>query len=158
VVFQYTEKKGEFLGDAFTVLFVVDGADPQNSRARAIACAIEMQVAMEEVNARLSYDDNNVLTANTVLHDGRLAIGNIDGEHAFHFRFSGYDLTITQKMGLLGLAGKILISPPLLHQVDELIETEQQDIFMDDFEQPLCSVYAVRGKYAIAFDGLKKEN
>ena len=66
----------EFIGDAILVIFgapLAYGSDPK----RAVACAVEMQLAMEDVNARFREANLPEIGMGIGLRTGEVVVGNI---------------------------------------------------------------------------------
>lgn len=108
----------EFIGDAILVLF---GAPvPQEDHARqAVACALEMQVAMAEVNRELELD--GPLEMGIAVNTGTVVVGNIGSPQRMKYGVVGSPVNLTARIQSFALGGQVLVSEatlrPLLSDV-----------------------------------------
>ena len=76
IIKQYQGTIDEFIGDAIFVLF---GAPVwhEDDAERAVACAVAMQIAMEEVNKENRKEDLPEVEMGIGIHTGQVVLGNI---------------------------------------------------------------------------------
>lgn len=116
VIMKYGGTIDEFIGDAILVIFgapITEG--PEKDAARALACAVEMQLAMEEVNqmvAGFGLKEKGIeeLGMGIGLNTGEVVVGNIGSEKRMKFSVVGSPVNLTARIESFTLAGQILIS------------------------------------------------
>jgi class 3 adenylate cyclase len=109
IVFRYSGTINEIIGDAMLILF---GAP--NSRAddadRAIACALEMQLAMEKVNQRIRALDLPDLEMGIGINTGRVVAGNIGSDMRVKYAVVGSSVNLAGRVESLTVGGQVLIT------------------------------------------------
>lgn len=116
VIMKYGGTIDEFIGDAILVIFgapITEG--PEKDAARALACAVEMQLAMDEVNkmvAEFGLKEKGIddLGMGIGLNTGEVVVGNIGSEKRMKFSVVGSPVNLTARIESFTLAGQILIS------------------------------------------------
>ena len=116
VIMKYGGTIDEFIGDAILVIFgapITEG--PEKDAARALACAVEMQLAMAEVNkmvAEFGLKEKGIddLGMGIGLNTGEVVVGNIGSEKRMKFSVVGSPVNLTARIESFTLAGQILIS------------------------------------------------
>ena len=88
---------------------------PEKDAARALACAVEMQLAMDEVNkmvAEFGLKEKGIddLGMGIGLNTGEVVVGNIGSEKRMKFSVVGSPVNLTARIESFTLAGQILIS------------------------------------------------
>ena len=99
----------EFIGDAILAIFGAP-VSREDDATRAVACAIEMQLAMHAVN---EYNRSNGLPdieMGIALHTGDAIVGNIGSEHRAKYGVVGTTVNLTSRIETYTIGGQILIS------------------------------------------------
>lgn len=114
----------EFLGDG---IFVVFGAplELHDHAAAAVACAIDMQNAMEEVNAWNREHGYPDLEMGIAVNSGTAVVGNIGSEQKMKYGCMGETVNLTGRLETFCLGGEVCISEAtrsLLHEKVVIIE------------------------------------
>ena len=99
----------EFLGDAILAVF---GAPHSNSddADRAVKCAIQMQLAMRDVNLRNASDNLPKVKTGIAINTGSVIAGNIGSERRSKYGFVGYPMNVTSRIEDKTRGGEVLIS------------------------------------------------
>lgn len=99
----------EFIGDAILVLF---GAPrPMEDHAsRAVACAIEMQLAMPRVNELNREDGLPEVTTGIAINSGEVVVGNIGSEMRAKYGVVGHNVNFTARIESVTEGGQLLVS------------------------------------------------
>ena len=99
----------EFIGDAILAVF---GA-PQHrddDADRAVNCALGMQAAMADINARNESEGLPVLSTGIALNTGDVIAGNIGSERRSKYGFVGHPMNVTSRIEDITAGGQILIA------------------------------------------------
>jgi class 3 adenylate cyclase/HAMP domain-containing protein len=111
----------EILGDGILAFF--GAPEPQEDHpARAVACALQMQAAMDEINAANEADGFPRLTMGIGVNTGPVVVGNIGSERRTKYSVVGSDVNFASRMEAFALAGQVLISAATYSRVQDLVE------------------------------------
>ncbi|AET69199.1 family 3 adenylate cyclase [Desulfosporosinus orientis DSM 765] len=109
----------EFIGDAIMTIF---GAPLWTSdhAVQAVACALEMQLAMEEVN-RWNQDNNYPeIQMGIGINTGHVVVGNIGSEKRTKYGCVGSQVNTTSRIESYSLGGQVLISRETLQALGDI--------------------------------------
>jgi len=109
VVMRHGGTIDEFIGDALLALFGAPLASADDAR-RALACAVEMQLAMEEVNARARELSLPEMGMGIGVHTGEVVVGNIGSERRAKYGVVGAAINLASRIQGFTLGGQILAS------------------------------------------------
>ncbi len=109
VVLRHGGTIDEFLGDAVLALFGAPIAREDDAR-RALACAVEMQSAMERVNARAGDLGLPQMGMGIGIHTGEVVAGNIGSEKRAKYGVVGSPINLASRIQGYSLGGQILAS------------------------------------------------
>jgi class 3 adenylate cyclase len=99
----------EIIGDGILAFF--GAPEPMEDNAlRAVACALEMQAAMAEINERNEMDGLARLEMGIAVHTGRVVVGNIGSEKRSKYGVVGSNVNFTGRMESYTVGGQVLIS------------------------------------------------
>jgi adenylate cyclase len=109
VISHYEGTIDEIIGDAILVIF---GAPlPSNDHAaKAVACGLAMQLAMTEVNRRLTAKGAAELEMGIGIHTGRVIVGNIGSLRRTKYAAVGSNVNLAGRIESFTTGGQILIS------------------------------------------------
>jgi adenylate cyclase len=144
VISQYRGVVNEFMGDGILVFF---GAPLQaeDDAERAVACAIEMQGAMERVNEaqrRLNLPD---LAMGIGINTGEVVVGNIGSERRAAYGAVGTPINIAYRIEAFTVGGQILISPSTYEKVQfDVKVTASRQVQFKGIDHPV-NIYDVVG-------------
>jgi adenylate cyclase len=117
----------EFIGDAILVIF---GAPirREDDAVRAVACAVEMQLAMVEVNARARESGLPEVEMGIGVNTGEVVVGNIGSSKRAKYGVVGSAVNLTSRIESYTVGGQILISESTLADVpiDLRIDSEMK--------------------------------
>lgn len=100
----------KFIGDAIMVIFPGDPATPQDHARRALLCAIEMQVAMNELRSLRREDGFPGLYMGIGISTGNVMAGLIGSEQYRAYTVIGEEVNIASRIEALSLRGQVLMS------------------------------------------------
>jgi class 3 adenylate cyclase len=109
VIRKYEGTVIEFIGDAILVAF---GAikDIPNHADNAVACALEMQTAMMDVNEWNEYNGFPKLEIGIGVNTGDTIVGNIGNTQKMSFNLIGSSVNLASRIESLTTGGQVLIS------------------------------------------------
>jgi adenylate cyclase len=109
VIERYEGTIDEFLGDSILVIF---GAPTQrgDDPTRAVACALAMQRAMNQVYARTQHLDLPAIEMGIGVHTGESVVGNIGSAKRAKYGLVGSAINLTSRIESYSVGGQVLIS------------------------------------------------
>jgi class 3 adenylate cyclase/HAMP domain-containing protein len=111
----------EILGDGILAFF--GAPDPlEDYPVRAVACALQMQAAMDEINAANQADGLPLLSMGIGVNTGTVVVGNIGSERRTKYSVVGSAVNFASRMEASALAGQVLISETTYNRVKDLVE------------------------------------
>jgi adenylate cyclase len=144
VILRYHGTINEFIGDAILVIF---GAPVQRAddAQRAVACAVEMQLAMAEVNAENRRDGLPEVEMGIGIHTGEVVVGNIGSAKRAKYGVVGRTINLTSRIESCTVGSQILVSEVTHREVGALKTVdEKMQVIAKGIETPL-TLYDVRG-------------
>ncbi len=134
----------EILGDGILAFF--GAPEPlEDHPARAVACALSMQAAMDEINAENEADGMPRLAMGIGVNTGSVVVGNIGSERRTKYSVVGSDVNFASRMEAFALAGQVLISASTYSRVKELVEVDKVLTAEMKGMPGLATLYDVRG-------------
>ncbi|MBD2577392.1 adenylate/guanylate cyclase domain-containing protein [Oscillatoria sp. FACHB-1406] len=103
----------KFLGDGILVHFGTPETRPDDAQ-RAVACAIAMQLAIEEVNRTLTEMNLPLLEMGIGIHTGECVVGNIGSELHAEYTVIGNHVNLAFRIETYSTGNQILISQDTL--------------------------------------------
>jgi adenylate cyclase len=106
----------EFIGDAILAVF---GAPQRrdDDADRAVSCALAMQAAMIEINARNEADGFPALNTGIAINTGDVIAGNIGSERRSKYGFVGHPMNVASRIEDITGGGEILVSDSTLRSL-----------------------------------------
>jgi class 3 adenylate cyclase/HAMP domain-containing protein len=115
----------EIIGDGILAFF--GAPEPlEDHPARAVACALRMQAAMDELNAENEADGFPRLAMGIGVNTGIVVVGNIGSERRTKYSVVGSDVNFAARMEGFALAGQVLISAATYGKVKDLVEVRNE--------------------------------
>ena len=149
VITKYQGTIDEFMGDGILVLFgapITREDDP----TRAVACAIDMQLAMEPVNKQMKEWGLTPLEMGIGINTGEVVVGNIGSLKRTKYGIVGSQVNLTYRIESYTTGGQILISGTTLNEVGSIIEINgEKEVMPKGVKQPITiyDVGGIGGKY-----------
>jgi adenylate cyclase len=109
VISRYEGTIDEIIGDAILVFFGAPLACDDHA-AKAVACGLGMQLAMAEVNQRLSAKGAAELEMGIGIHTGRVIVGNIGSLRRTKYAAVGSSVNLAGRIESFTTGGQLLIS------------------------------------------------
>ncbi len=149
VITKYQGTIDEFMGDGILVLFgapITREDDP----TRAVACAIDMQLAMEPVNKQMKEWGLSPLEMGIGINTGEVVVGNIGSLKRTKYGIVGSQVNLTYRIESYTTGGQILISGTTLTEVGSIIEINgEKEVMPKGVKKPITiyDVGGIAGKY-----------
>jgi len=151
VILKYHGTIDEFIGDAILAIF---GAPIQreNDAQRAVACALEMQLAMTEVNKQnqaLGYPE---VEMGIGINTGDLVVGNIGSQRRMKYGVVGHNVNLTSRIESYTVGGQIFISENTLKACGSILSIyDQIKVKPKGVKQPIIitEVSGIKGDFNI---------
>ncbi|MBU2490536.1 MAG: response regulator [Proteobacteria bacterium] len=144
IILKYQGTIDEFIGDAILVIF---GAPilRDNDAARAVACALEMQIAMEEVNARNREAGYPEVAMGIGLNTGEVVVGNIGSKKRVKYGVVGKNVNLTSRIESYTVGGQTFISPATRQACGDVLRIDDEMEVMPKGVQRPITIYEVGG-------------
>jgi adenylate cyclase len=152
IISQYNGNINEVIGDGIVVLF---GAPTQRSddAARAIACAVAMQLAMTEINQQNQRLNLPTLEMGIGINTGEVIVGNIGSPRRAKYTAIGSQVNLASRIESSSVGGQVLISEATFTEVKPLLTIfSQTQVEMKGFHTPikLYEVSGIGGAYRLS--------
>lgn len=113
IIFKYQGIIDEFIGDAILAIFGAPVARADHAE-RAVACALDMQLAMDEVNRRNREAGYPEVTMGIGINTGDLVVGNIGSKKRAKYGVVGRNVNLASRIESYSVGGQVLISASTL--------------------------------------------
>ncbi len=114
----------EIMGDGILAFF--GAPEPlEDHAARAVACALKMQAAMEEINLLNETDGLPHLEMGVAVHTGTVVVGNIGSEKRSKYGAVGLDVNLTGRMESFAIGGQVLVSQATYDRISDMLSVKQ---------------------------------
>jgi len=153
VIDKYQGTINDFMGDGLLVFFGAPIAR-ENDPERAIACAIAMQLAMDEINEQVQSWGFAPLEIGIGINTGFVIVGNIGSETRAKYSAIGDSVNLAYRIESYTIGGQILISESTLKKVSTLVKIySEKTIKPKGIKQPVTiyDVEGIGGKYNLYF-------
>jgi len=144
IIMKYRGTIDEFIGDSILALF---GAPilREDDAKRAVACAVEMQTAMEKVNEWNRNAGYPEVLQGIGINTGDLVVGIIGSEKRFKYGVVGRNVNLASRIESYTLGGQILISSSTLADCGPIVRIDNQmDVLPKGFKDTI-TIYEVGG-------------
>ena len=159
IIARYRGTVNELQGDGILAFFgapLIADDDPE----RAIACAIEMQNAMVEINEEQRRCHLPELAMGIGINSGEVVVGNIGSEKRAKYSAVGSAINIAHRIETYTVGGQILISSETYNRVRSLVHTRGTlGVEFKGCNQPvtLYDVIGINGKYQLYLNASKSD-
>jgi adenylate cyclase len=134
----------EILGDGLLVFFGAPIADP-DAPSHAVAAAVDLQLAMADLNQRHRKAGLPELAVGIAIHTGDAIVGTVGSQSRMKYAAVGSTLNLVGRIEEQARGGQILISADTYRLVDELVSvTGHFPVRLKGLDEPVA-LYAVRG-------------
>ncbi len=149
ILIDYRAVIDEIMGDGILAFF--GAPEPMEDHpARAVACALAMQGAMEDINTANAAEGTPHLEMGVAVNTGTVVVGNIGSERRTKYSVVGADVNFAARIESYAVGGQVLIGPSTFQRVREIIDVgESIPAEMKGIPEPatLYEVRAIHGPY-----------
>ncbi|MEN8178613.1 MAG: adenylate/guanylate cyclase domain-containing protein [Pseudomonadota bacterium] len=124
IIYRYGGTVDKFMGDSIMALFGIPNSKPDDLE-RAIACAVEMQRSMLEVNAQNTEQGHPRLFMGIGINTGQVIAGNLGSELHNEYTVIGDAVNLASRIEAFSLRGQILLSEHSHDLAQDFIECGQ---------------------------------
>lgn len=149
IIGEYKGTINEFIGDAILTFF---GAPIRygDSPARAVACALAMQLGMDDVNRENREKGLPPLSMGIGINTGEVIVGNIGSEERAKYGVVGHHINLASRIEGVTAGGQIFITPSTYQPISDLVICRSVNRIKfkgveDDIN--LYDVTGIRGEY-----------
>ena len=125
VISRYEGTIDEIIGDAILVIFGAPLACEDHA-AKAVACGLAMQLAMTEVNQRLTAKGAAELEMGIGIHTGRVIVGNIGSLRRTKYAAVGSNVNLAGRIESFTTGGQLLISESTREKIKSPLRIDGQ--------------------------------
>jgi len=151
ILFHHRAVIDEIEGDGILAFF--GAPTPMNDHAmRGVACALEMQREMDNVNARNRADGLPRLEMAIAVNTGRVVVGNIGSEKRTKYGVVGSEVNFIGRIESFAVGGEVLISHATYEKVRDAVTVDDViHVEMKGIPEPvkLYSVRSIAGPFNV---------
>jgi class 3 adenylate cyclase len=144
VILRYNGTINEIIGDALLIMFGAPQEMPDRAQ-RAIACGIEMQNKMAEVNERNRSQGLPELEMGIGLNETEVVVGNIGSAKRSKYAAVGSGVNITNRIESYTVGGQIYISESVRQKAGEVLRIDDQREVLPKGSETSLRIYEVGG-------------
>lgn len=144
VITKYGGTIDEFIGDGILTVF---GAPVlgETDALSAVACAVAMQLKMDEVNAELSQRGFPNIEMGIGINTGEVVVGNIGSQIRAKYGVVGSNVNLTGRIEAYTVGGQVFISErTLVEGGGEIVVSKSLEVRMKGFQEAI-PIYEVEG-------------
>jgi len=160
IILSYDGMIDEFVGDGILTIFGVPEKHADDP-ARAVACALEMQNQLTDLNSEFSAEGYPTLAMGIGIHTGPVIVGNIGSEIRAKYGIVGRSVNIAARIESVTTGGQIYISDATYQLIaGQATVQPPETIMMKGLTQPLVcyAVEAIGAPYYVTQRMPRKEN
>lgn len=151
IILKYQGTIDEFIGDAILAIFGAPILRDDDAK-RAVACALEMQLAMEDVNTRNQEAGYPYVAMGIGINTGDVVVGNIGSSKRTKYGVVGRHVNLTSRIESYTVGGQILISESTREACGDILRIDDQmEVMPKGVKRPITiyEVGGIRGDYNI---------
>ena len=144
IILKYQGTIDEFIGDGILVIFGAPFQRPDDAR-RAVACAVDMQLAMASVNDRNRQAGYPEVALGIGINTGPMVVGNIGSKKRMKYGVVGSNVNLTARIESYTVGGQIFISENTLNASGDIVRVDNaMQVSPKGVKEPL-TIYEVGG-------------
>jgi adenylate cyclase len=144
IIQKYQGTIDEFIGDAILVIFGAPILRPDDP-LRAVACAVEMQLAMASVNDRNRQAGYPEVALGIGINTGEVVMGNIGSNKRIKYAVVGRAVNLTARIESYTVGGQIFISESTLYECGDICRIDTATKVMPKGVKKPLTIYEVGG-------------
>jgi class 3 adenylate cyclase len=127
----------EFLGDGILTIFGVPERHPDDP-ARVVACALEMQNALRQLNKEFTQEGFPALEMGIGINTGSVIVGNIGSDIRSKYGIIGIPVNTASRIESITTGGQVFIGEPTYRLVQSGVQVDKpQTVMMKGLKEPL---------------------
>ena len=141
----------EIMGDGILAFFGAPKVQ-EDHPVRAVACALQMQTTMDEVNSENDIRGFPHLEMGIAVNTGNVVVGNIGSEKRTKYGLVGAQVNFTARMETYSVGGQVLISPSTYSRTQDFVEVRAtMEVQMKGVPgiTTLFNIRGIQGPYSI---------
>ena len=143
IISGYQGTINEFLGDAILTFFGAPVAYEDHAQ-KAVTCAVAMQLAMQDFNARNEKAGLPPLSMGIGINTGNVIVGNIGSQNRAKYGVVGHTINLASRVEGAALGGQVLITESTFEKVSATIDIHgSRTINLKGVDQGV-TIYAVK--------------
>jgi class 3 adenylate cyclase/CheY-like chemotaxis protein len=149
----------EFLGDAILAIFGAPVAVERHAQ-QALACAIEMQKGMAEVNARNREMGMPEIEMGIALNTGEVVVGNIGSESRSKYGVVGHHVNLTARIESFTVGNQVMVSEYTIASIGVDVQIAQSlEVEAKGIREPvkIFEVTGIGAPYNLSLDVAQRE-
>jgi adenylate cyclase len=149
IIATYQGTIDKFMGDGILVLFGAPN-HREDDTIRAVACAVEMQLAMNIINEKIASWNLPLLKMGIGINTGDVVVGNIGSERRTDYSAVGSQVNLTYRIESYTTGGQIFISEATYEKVKNIAKIKDiKQIKPQGIKNPIViyDVIGIGGKY-----------
>jgi adenylate cyclase len=144
IILKYQGTIDEFIGDGILAIFGAPFQRPDDA-PRAIACAVEMQLAMASVNDRNRQAGYPEVALGIGVNTGNMVVGNIGSKKRTKYGVVGSNVNLTARIESYTVGGQIFISESTFKACGDIVRLDNaMQVSPKGVKEPL-TIYEVGG-------------
>jgi adenylate cyclase len=144
IILKYQGTIDEFIGDGILVIFGAPFQRPDDAQ-RAVACAVDMQLAMTSVNDRNRQAGYPEVALGIGVNTGTMVVGNIGSKKRTKYGVVGSNVNLTARIESYTVGGQIFISENTLKACGDIVRLDNaMQVSPKGVKEPL-TIYEVGG-------------
>lgn len=144
IIFKWGGTIDEFIGDAILAMF---GAPTkrEDDAIRAVACALEMQLAIAGVNDRIRQEGFPEVAMGIGINTGEVVVGNIGSEKRSKYGIVGRNVNLTSRIESYTVGGQIYVSENTVQACGDILRIDGQQVVMPKGVKEPITIYEIGG-------------
>ena len=144
IILKYQGTIDEFIGDGILVIFGAPLQRPDDAQ-RAVACAVDMQLAMASVNDLNRQAGHPEVALGIGINTGPMVVGNIGSKKRMKYGVVGSNVNLTARIESYTVGGQIFISENTLKACGDIVRLDNaMQVSPKGLKDPL-TIYEVGG-------------
>ncbi len=137
IIVSYHGTIDKFMGDSIMVLFGAP-VERDDDVQRALTCAVEMQLAMIELNNRYRQDRIPELFMGIGINTGMVMAGKFGSDHYSEYTVIGNEVNLASRIEAFSLRGQVLISESTYSKCTDYVTVgDPMEVFVKGKAQPV---------------------
>ena len=143
IILKYDGIIDEIVGDAILAVFGAPHAH-DNDPERAVACAVEMQNCLKELNKDIATSDHPPLEMGIGINTGPVIVGNIGSELRMKYGIVGATVNRASRIESNSIGGDVLVGHTTFSHIRSIIQADPpKTVMMKGMKKPLV-FYAIK--------------